>query len=152
MSNEPKEVKENSNPSPPKGYYPGKEIETVEEWLYAFDSGYPVNSVTMGGIGPGYEQSIQLAVVEFVRGSKPFIGAPDDDKTWQEFGLGCELILKDINAGLLGLTGAQFSAAKYLAFSFIVRGGPSKVIEKFPRDRKILFSKQWPRVDRKPTA
>ena len=37
------------------------------EWLERWDAGKPVWSVSMGGIGPGYEQALQIAAAETVR-------------------------------------------------------------------------------------
>lgn len=41
--------------------------ETAHEWLEVWDSGEPVASVEMGGLGEHYEQAIQVTAAEALR-------------------------------------------------------------------------------------
>ena len=43
------------------------DIATVKDLLDTWDSGSTIWSVEMGGIGPGYEQAIQVLMVELCR-------------------------------------------------------------------------------------
>lgn len=98
--------------------------------LSRWDAGRGVWSIAMGGFGPGYEQALQIAAFEVLRhllnGGK--IDAADDALARVEY---------------LGLSGAQWGAARSLARAFYEQG-PRKVHDDFDRDRHIQVSKFFP--------
>jgi len=118
------------------GLYPKDIEDAVQRW----DHGDQVWTVEMGGIGPGYEQCIQVGMIELLR---RLIGIelPKKSEDWNEF-LDAHLddVLKEFD---LGLSGSQAGAIKQLACKFASQGWAST--EKV-QDRMILISKNWPGV------
>lgn len=98
--------------------------------LSRWDDGRGVWSLMMGGFGPGYEQALQIAAFEVLRhllnGGK--IDALDS-------------VLAKVD--YLGLSGAQWGAARSLACAFHELG-PRKVHEDYESDRHIQVSKFFP--------
>lgn len=127
-------------------------MKTVTELLAAWDSGESIWSIEMGGLGPGYEQAIQICAVEFARSGKDFSPSGDkdaDNKAWEAI---CSARLKEINTpeSELGLSGAQFGAAAWLAWKWCHAGGPENLIQMAKKqdpedDRSIQVSRQWPK-------
>jgi hypothetical protein len=128
-------------------------MKTVTELLAAWDSGKSIWSIEMGGLGPGYEQAIQICAVEFSRVGKDFAptGNNDNDSAaWERL---CSERLKEINTpeAELGLSGAQFSAAAWLAWKWCHGGGPENLVQMSKKqdptdDRSIQVSRQWPKA------
>lgn len=132
-------------------------IETVEEMLTAWDRGDAVTTIEMGGLGPGYEQALQIAAVELVRSIKDNThvrgifrrsneakSSEEDNKTLQNI---LDSALTEIEKRFdLGLSGAQAGAAMNIATMF-VRHGYRKAIDLAPEDRRILISKYWPSAE-----
>lgn len=112
---------------------------TAAEWLRRWDSGDSVWSVEMGGLGPGYEQAIQIAAVAIVRTNlgKPLDDTEDALKEW-----GWDAIPKG-----LGLSGAQAGAARNLAYKML-KYGPAECVrqikESGAEDRLIQVCKYFP--------
>lgn len=116
--------------------------ETAAEWASAFLRGEIVDSIEMGGIGPGYEQAIQCAVVVLCQKCSHVRVTEKDTAYPQEF----DTALHDADMSLGGLSGAQAGAAKWLAFRFMLEG-PNRFMDRArvkDRDRCILVSKAWP--------
>lgn len=119
------------------------------EWLRRWDEGRAVWSIEMGGLGPGYEQAIQACAAELVR-LMLMQGYESDKLTNGAYGKRLNAEVADsiyshaVSMGLGGLSGAQFGAAKNLAW-FIYSDGPIKVMND-PRvkDRHIQVSNRWP--------
>lgn len=121
------------------------------EWLSWWDGGRPVHTVEMGGIGPGYEQCIQIMAAEMLR---HFLAVKPDHSLWRE-----PEIWKRDKAAMeeaiaptikrLGPSGAQFGAACSLSTALYARG-PAVVLNEVGRDRRILASKNFPGA--KPTG
>lgn len=118
------------------------------DWLARWDSGRSVWSIEMGGLGPGYEQAIQITVAELVRimlANKYDHSRWSEDSAWKDdratirtAAFTCEAISN------LGLSGAQFGAALSLA-SRIYMDGPIKVMNtESIKDRRIQVSKHFP--------
>lgn len=119
--------------------------ETAQDMLAAWDRGESVWSIEMGGLGPGYEQAIQLLAVEIVRDELgkplPEPGTSADD--WADATVhrvndwpGC------------GFSGAQVGAAKHIAYKFL-NEGPRKALLSYKEqepdgDRLIQVSREWP--------
>lgn len=102
--------------------------DMVARW----DAGRSIWSIAMGGFGPGYEQALQTAMVEFLRLR---VGGDPTDDDWMSERL-----------SPLGLSGAQWGAAKGLAERFF-RDGPQDVLKAFADDRKIQVSRHFPTLD-----
>lgn len=117
---------------------------TTQEMLEAWDRGDIVWSMNMGGMGPGYDQAIQVLAVEIVRDN---IDNPPTKENWDEWGDdSCSRIDKDH-----GFSGAQFGAAKWLASCFIREGYQEamdrfrkKVKEEGDEARIQMFQKETP--------
>lgn len=129
-----------------------REIETfgadAADWLARWDAGHTVWSILMGGIGPGYEQCIQVTAAEILRhllDVKYDTEAWEDDEVWsrdrdaiEKAGFANEQIEK------LGLSGAQWGAALNLALC-LYRCGPRAVMtDERVKDRHIQVSKNFP--------
>jgi hypothetical protein len=124
---------------------------TNEEALAKWDAGEPVWTCEMGGMGPGYEQCIQIMAFEMLRA---MVATPPKD--WDELsgdaGRDAWRVYRDqveatpeVKAVIekLGPSGAQFGAAMSLASRFAMRGY-EQAKETIPEDRKILVSKNFP--------
>jgi hypothetical protein len=98
--------------------------------LSRWDEGRGVWSIACGGFGPGYEQALQVAAFEVLR---HLVNGGDIEKA--------EDILPSL--GYLGLSGAQWGAARSLALAFHLNG-PRKVHDDCKPDRHIQVSKNFP--------
>jgi len=118
------------------------EYETAGEALAAWDRGDGLWSVEMGGLGPGYEQAIQVLTFEIVRDylGKPF---PTDEgwSTWAD-----DTVHRVNEWPGCGFSGAQVGAAKSLAFRFLRDGhkGALDTMRDHDKDRLTQVSKTWP--------
>ncbi|HET8636014.1 MAG TPA: hypothetical protein VFL96_04110 [Acidobacteriaceae bacterium] len=119
---------------------------TSEQAIAAWDAGDPVWTVEMGGIGPGYEQAIQIMGFEFLRW---MLSAPPKDgwdnlegDAWREYRDACEAACSD-TVKQIGPSGAQFGAAMNLA-SVFAKQGYAKGLTMVDADRHILVSKSFP--------
>lgn len=120
------------------------------DWVKRWDEGRSIWTIEMGGLGPGYEQCIQITAVELVRFMLAKQYNPErfnDELTRQKckeeidaHGFENEIIKA------LGLSGAQYGAAKNLAW-FMYRDGPREVMkDERVKDRHIQVSKNFPRA------
>jgi hypothetical protein len=132
---------------------------TNEDALAAWDRGEPVWSCDMGGMGPGYEQCIQLMGFEMLRAmvaSPPenweVLTGPDGRDAWSEYKDKIEAV-PGVKAAIESLqpSGAQFGAAMNIA-SVFARNGYSGGVEKIPEERRIQVSKNFPTLDGKTIA
>jgi hypothetical protein len=105
------------------------------EALAKWDAGEAVWSIEMGGLGPSYEQAIQILIFELVRDAGPFEGEQIP------YGWG-ERAITRANEGVGGFSGAQVGAAKGVAARFLTRGY-DETLASVPDDRRILVSKRW---------
>lgn len=120
------------------------------DWLARWDAGKSVWSIEMGGLGPGYEQCIQIVAAEVLRfliNNKVDCATQYTDDAWKELS---ERINKSLWANpaieALGLSGAQAGAAKSLATK-LYQDGPRGVMNTAEiKDRRILVSKNFPRM------
>lgn len=124
--------------------------KTVTEMLDAWDTGQTIWSIELGGLGPGYEQAIQVAAVEFARAGKDMARTGDAAKDSESFEAICHKRLHELDDSLGGLSGAQYGAAKWLAWQWCFGGGPERLIERARKEGKeddtIQVSNTWPRV------
>ena len=118
----------------------------VHELVQAWDSGDSVWSVEMGGLGPGYEQAIQVLILELVRDHKD---APLDRRaeTDPEVGWawGNRTVHRVNNWPGCGFSGAQVGAAKSIAYK-ILRDGYEGFLSRARADvpdRMIQVSRTW---------
>lgn len=121
------------------------EVKTAADWLEVWDSGEAVWSVEMGGIGPGYEQAIQVTAAEMLRfllkdGSDP--ADWQDEKKWEVIKERRDAAVSPVIKGY-GLSGAQWGAAGNLS-SILYRRGPDALDDDDVKDRRILVSKSFP--------
>lgn len=122
----------------------GKDAADV---LARWDAGRSVWSVEMGGLGPGYEQALQITAFEILR---HLLAAKYDAATWtasEVWKADMEKIEKAVFPVVdgLGLSGAQWGGALQIA-ARLYRDGPITFIKSVPEDRKIQVAKDWPRL------
>lgn len=124
-------------------FLPNDTTATPEEVVTAWDKGETVWSIEMGGIGPGYEQAIQVLVIELLR---DHLGKPlPDEKDFEKWG---KATISRINEDCYGFSGAQVGAAKTIAWR-IFRDGYGPTLRSAPKDRLIQVSAIWPRAGRR---
>ena len=115
--------------------------ESAEQALERWDAGEVVFTVSMGGLGPSYEQCIHILVFEIIRdhiaGGEPL---PDDDDkdAWRGWGDGA---VNRLNPEI-GFSVAQVGAASNLA-ARTLKVGWRAALEEVP-DRHIQVSRQMP--------
>jgi hypothetical protein len=123
--------------------------EAIERW----DSGQALWSIELGGLGPGYEQAIQILVVEIVRDALASTHPVSDyvrengTKLFQDL---ADKTAHKHNETCLGFTGAQVGVATSFAFKIVTEGWP-KVLEEIRADpqlkeRMIQISWKWPKA------
>lgn len=112
----------------------------LEQAVAKFKDGGITWTIEMGGMGPGYEQAIQLLTWEALRrwGNKPVL----DVKEFAEF---FGSVAKSVSGSLGGLSGAQCGAASGLARAFLDMGYVEAMSEVDP-ERRIMFSKEFPHL------
>ena len=120
----------------------------ARDWLARWDRGDTVWSIEMGGLGPSYEQCIHITCAEIVRW---FVDQNADASLWDDKEaakpifdrmekdlFGAEAVKK------LGLSGAQWGAARNLA-AMIYRQGPRAVmVDQRVKDRHIQVCRVFP--------
>lgn len=125
-----------------------REIETIEDLLAAWDSGDTIWSLELGGLGPGYEQAIQIAAIEIARKLKeykPTENAEQDECSVKKIR---DEVIHQIDKECGGFSGAQVGAASWLAWQWCHNGGPRKLQERAKeqgkQDQCILVNKAFP--------
>lgn len=116
--------------------------ETSEEWIAKWDAGELVWTIEMGGISPGYEQTIQCIAAEMLRyfvTEKPDLDGGD----WATIRDAMDSALKPVSEKY-GPSGAQWGAARNLAAHFY-RKSPKEVgDDPAVKDRHIMVSSHFP--------
>lgn len=138
------------NPDADKEYQKIQQYGTdAAEWLKRWDAGDIVWTVEMGGLGPGYEQAIQITVAEMLR---YLLSEPQDTESWKdeekwppERDRLYEKMRENQTVNDLGLSGAQAGSALSLAVAIYLRG-PRDCIDQVPKYRQIMVSKGWPKA------
>jgi hypothetical protein len=112
------------------------------EQLARWDAGRPIWSVEMGGVGPGYEQAIQVLAIEIVRDElgKPLPPPSSPTNGW------ADATVKRVNDECGGFSGAQVGASKWLAYKWLSIGPAALQDVKEMADRHIQVSSFWPRA------
>jgi hypothetical protein len=125
-----------------------------EEWLARWDAGRSVWSIEMGGLGPGYEQCIQITVAEILRhllatkyNAKAWTALPkaEAEAAWkrdrdaiEKYGFANETVKA------LGLSGNQWGAALNIALRFYRVGPIAVMADERVKERHIQVSKFFP--------
>ena len=120
--------------------------ETVAEMLEAWDRGDSVWSIEMGGLGPGYEQAIQILAIECLRAMHDarFEWSGDQEADTERLSPILDSVTSIVNDWPgCGFSGAQVEGAYNIATLFH-RHGPIAALEKADEDRRIQVSKAWP--------
>lgn len=121
--------------------------ETVADVVAAWDRGETVWSVEMGGLGPGYEQCIQVLMIELLRDlDGKTLPETEDKEAWRSLG---DSVVDQLNE-TLHFSGAQVGVAKSVAFR-ILRIGYVLALDEIKRrdpSRLIQISNVWPRAPR----
>lgn len=120
--------------------------KSAHEQLEKWDAGETIWSIEMGGLGPGYEQAIQILAIEIVRDeiTKPL---PDEfPSDWGDATVSRIDRLENGEYSCGGFSGAQVGAAKSLAAAWLARG-PAQVLDEVKdTKRHIQVSRFWPRA------
>lgn len=120
---------------------PKSAAQECADLMVKWDNFEPVWSVEMGGIGPGYEQAIQMTAFEMLA---YLVDHPTDPETWKDGGW--EKVRDNLDREVgpvvadLGLSGAQWGAAVNIS-TIYYRHGPTKALSMVDKDRHILVSK-----------
>lgn len=118
---------------------------TWQEAAKTWASGGIVWSVELGGLGPSYEQSIQILLFEVLAawGDRPFPVQASGTQTFPEvFSTHVDEQVKRLN-DMLQLSGAQYGAAKSTAYQFM-NFGYSEMMNKLPTERLIQVTRYFP--------
>lgn len=126
-----------------------EDTTTCADVLREWDAGGLVWSVEMGGLGPGYEQAIQVLAMECLRELVAADFAWTDDKKGDSDR--CRALLDPVVSRVdkwpgMGLSGAQVGAAMQIAAK-LHHNGPRKALDSAPKDRQIQISRTWPQAE-----
>lgn len=124
---------------------------TIDEMIAKWDAGEPVQSLEMGGIGPGYEQAIQILMMEILRDERDTDTTGDRSQYW------ADATVARCDKPCLGFSGSQVGAAKSLAWGFLEHGpdGFWDHLEKVAPERRkdmIFVSNKFPQAPAKGQA
>ena len=119
-------------------------VITAEDQLRLWDKGETIWSIEMGGLGPRYEQALQILAIEIVRDN---LGKPLPDPNIPNCEWGNSTVRRiDSPGNHLGFSGAQVSAARFLAYKWLSIGPTALMCEVAYRERHIQVSNIWPQV------
>lgn len=120
------------------------------DWLARWDRGNHVWSVEMGGLGPGYEQCIQITTAEILR---HFLAEKYDASLWNDKDIWKQVRDATDKAVMavpfikkLGLSGAQWGGAMNLATNLYKRGPRACLTDKEIENRKIQVGRNFPQA------
>ena len=116
---------------------------TTEEVVKRWKNNNTVFSIELGGLGPGYEQALQIALFTILDHWLDKKIAPNTLTKNKRFTKKCEKDLEKLNLGK-GLSGAQYGAARSTAYQFL-KFGYSKMMKMCPKNRLIQVSKNFPK-------
>lgn len=124
----------------------GQIAKTANEALKNWDAGEPVFTVSLGGLGPGYEQCIHVGIFGVLREALALKKGPgfNDVDAWQKL---LDKFLHKVDREInLGLSGAQAGAIKSFAY-YVLKEGWESALAEVPKDRHIQVSKHWPQLE-----
>lgn len=114
--------------------------ETASEAVKLWDAGEVLTSINLGGLGPGYDQAIQVLIFAILRKLHDQKLPPRDEEI-------VALVQKTINELIdgkdLGYSGAQGGAAASIAWRYLSRGY-NTTLNAAPFDNLIQVSKHFP--------
>ncbi len=110
---------------------------TLTEALRKWDNKESVWSVEMGGLGPGYEQCIQVMIFEMC---KEAIGKTKEPKEFEKL---VKPVITRLDKKFGGFSGAQVGVAKQVAFRFLTKGYNECLHDEAIKDRKIQVENNW---------
>lgn len=132
----------------------------ARDLLTRWDGGKLIHTVSMGGLGPGYEQVIHIICFEVLRHLLEATDPPYHADDWKPELVGGEeaarenwkrdhdrihaAILADARISSIGPSGAQVGAAISLAVRFFMNDNPGRTLKSAPPDRHITVSKNFP--------
>jgi len=119
------------------------EYGTLKEALKKWNNKESVWSVEMGGLGPGYEQCIQVLIFEMCNAVIDKKLPIDDKKRVKEFLKLVEPTIAKLDGTFGGFSGAQVGAAKSVAYKFLTTGYNESLNDKAIKDRKIQVENSW---------
>jgi hypothetical protein len=118
------------------------------DWLGRWDAGKGCWSISMGGLGPGYEQCIQIVCAEILRW---FIESNADASLWDDkdassaiFDRMEKMVLEVPIIKKLGPSGAQWGAGRNLAAMIFRKGPRALMADDRVKDRHIQVSREFP--------
>lgn len=119
------------------------ENKTWKEAAKDWSNGLNVWSAELGGIGPGYEQAIQVLLWEILsQWDKEDLKYDESMKKYpEEYSEFVDKVTSDLDKNY-GFSGAQVGAAKMTAFQFMVYGYEN-MMNKLDDNRWILVSKNF---------
>lgn len=126
------------------------EIKTVEQLLNAWDKGETIWSVELGGLGPGYEQAIQVCAVEIARKLKDYKPTGTTEDINHDVDSIVDKVVHEVDEDIGGMSGAMVGQAKWLAWQWCHNGGPAnlqrRAKEQGKEDDCIQVCKAWPKA------
>ena len=121
---------------------------TAKEAIASWDAGNTIWSIEMGGLGPGYEQAIQVCAIEILRDAIAKEEKRDTALSIEEFKQLRYETVSRIDDSIGGATGAMVGAATNIAWR-AYNDGWSGMLQKareqgIEDDRFIQVSKRFP--------
>lgn len=126
---------------------------TAADALARWDRGDCLSSIEMGGLGPGYEQAIQVGTMELIRDmlrEQFVVPAEGGDEAvskaaWEQLQERLMVLERRYD---WGLSGAQAGAIKTLAWRYVRDGWEATLasMRKHDTDRIISISRHWPKT------
>lgn len=118
------------------------------DWLARWDAGKGIWSIEMGGLGPGYEQCIQITAAEVLRyliDNKVDCASQYEGDAWKALSSAIDKSLwANPKINDLGLSGAQAGAAKSLGTMLYKLGPRGMMNDERVKDRHIQVQRTFP--------
>ena len=106
--------------------------EECRALIHEWDSGSPISTIEMGGLGLGYEQGIQSMVMEFMRACIDVDFPEEKEAADKRFMVLRDYTLLTLDDELGGVTGAMFGAATNLSYHYLFMEGVSGALRDLP--------------------
>jgi hypothetical protein len=119
--------------------------QTAAEALAAWDAGEIVTTVELGGLGPGYEQAIQVLSFEIIRDALAANYMATDENI-KQLDMLADATVHRIDSMCGGFSGAQVGAAKWLAYRTLRDGWGHVIAQAAKKDQTTMVSRTWPNV------